>query len=64
MSTLRQLKLRITEHLSEANLMKDILESKLNKTEIAELQAFLNNSPYFKLIDLYIILLQVSYYYL
>ena len=52
MSTLRQLKLRITDHfLNEANLMKDIISSGLNKKEIAELQDFLNNSPYSKLID-------------
>lgn len=52
MSTLRQLKLRITDHfLNEANLMKDIISSGLNSKEIDELQHFLNNNPYSKLID-------------
>lgn len=52
MTTLRQLKLRITDHfLNEANLMKDIIQSGLTKNEINELQDFLNNSPYSKLID-------------
>jgi hypothetical protein len=56
MSNLRQLKLRITDHfLNEVNLMKDIMQSGLTKNEIDELQVFLTNSPYSKLIDQLII---------
>jgi hypothetical protein len=50
--TLKELKLRIGNHfMAEAQIMLDMSESNLSKTEIEELQYFMLHSPYAKLVD-------------
>jgi hypothetical protein len=49
---LKELKLRIGNHyLQEAQIMVDMIESNLPKTESEELQYFMLYSPYAKLVD-------------
>jgi len=49
---LRELKLRISEHyLQEAEIMGDIIRYKLSDREMEELNDFMLNSKYAKLID-------------
>jgi hypothetical protein len=51
-NNLQTFKIRLTDHfINEANIMADVLQSKLSQKEIKELSEFLTNSPYARLIE-------------
>ena len=50
--TLVELKKMVSEHYyNEANIMTEILESKISKEENKELKEFMLNHPYSKVVD-------------